>query len=434
MGKYSNSNQTNNKLREILKRWNDGIDRNKIIIYVGFILAALVVAAIMGVCEYFNPEAEITDDYIKRPYSQLLRFLDEEPENISSEKYEEVIPNIVQKDIQKMLDSNGELSILYYGEDNYTYIKIWEDDEGIYFAVGDKEYSNDTYARGLKNVSMYKSGHKIIIFGSQYGRRLYAYEIENGLAGVSRKDLEQEYIDLCGANVDYEEVRYYGRDMILVKNGNDFMFYRFGEQVGKTEHFPGGEIKEINYDYILDNKNDLYYLYYCAHPDNAWIKFIKVDTKVSAITEEFITVPCDGNSVQYPIYEKNGKRYAGIANANTENAYGQNYGSRYDTLDVNTIDFNITTVELKADVSSITLNRREAPSSSISMEYYDWYIRYNYADGTAYTEERINGLDSYLTKIIPEEEMQKFEGKEVKAEQLTDVINELKQLYDKFSR
>lgn len=422
MDQYSNGNKQKNKIS--LKACSDFIERH----YIAFLLAVVVALVAYGIYNHFNPGAEITGDYLRRPYSELLRSLDEAPEDISSKNYKSVIPKIVQKDIQKMLASNGELSILYYGKQSS--IQIEEDDEGMVLTICKK---NDYYSHEIKmidNISMYKSGDSILIYGSKnYARRyLDCYEVNE--KSVIRVSLENEYIDLYGAGIEYDEVRALEKEISLVNRGKDFMFYRLGKQVGKTERFPGGEITKYDYHYILDDNNDLYYLYYCAHPSNTWIKFIKVDSNISGITEEFMQSL--DSRVKYPIYVKNGERYAGISNVDTEGAYGNNYGANYDTLDVSTFDFSITTVELKKDISSIILNRREA-DSFLHSEEYDWYIRYNYANETAYIEERINGLDSFLTTIIPEDEMKKYDGKKIKSDQLTDVIAELKQLYDKFS-
>lgn len=420
MDQYSNGNKQKNKIS--LKACIDFIERH----YIAFILAVVVALVAYGIYNHFNPSAEITGDYIKRPYSDLLKCSDEAPEDILSKNYESVIPKIVQKDIQKMLASNGELGILYYGEQST--IQIEEDDEEIVFTICTYDYYHHEI-KMIDNISMYKSGDSILIYGSTNYTHRYLDCFKVNEKSVIRESLENKYIDLYGTDIEYDKVRAFGKEMSLVNRGKDFMFYRLGKQVGKTERFPGGEITKYDYHYILDDNNDLYYLYYCAHPSNTWIKFIKVDSDISGITEEFMQSSDRG--VEYPIYVKNGQRYAGISNVDTEKAYGNNYGANYDTLDVSTFDFSITTVELKKDISSIILNRREA-DSFLHVEEYDWYIRYNYANETAYIEERINGLDSFLTTIIPEDEMKKFDGKEVKSEQLTDVIAELKQLYDKF--
>ena len=42
-----------------------------------------------------------------------------------------------------------------------------------------------------------------------------------------------------------------------------------------------------------------------------------------------------------------------------------------------------------------------------------------------YYERRINGLDSNLTKIIPEEEIQKFDGREIDVSNLKNAVEEL---------
>lgn len=101
-------------------------------------------------------------------------------------------------------------------------------------------------------------------------------------------------------------------------------------------------------------------------------------------------------------------------------------------LDESTFDFTIDTVKLAEDnVFSITFNKKVVNSRT---QQYDWYAQYNYtARGqTIYYEQRINGLDSYLSTIIPEEELKKFDGIEVTFDQKEDVVKELKELYKKY--
>lgn len=423
MGRYNNG-----KSKE--EKFNDFYCRYKLIIYVAIFLIIGVIAILIGVYEYKNPRAEITDGYIKRPYSQLLRVLDDAPADITKQPYEEVLPDLVREDIQRMLDSNEEIDILYYGEQ--TCIKIYGSEDEITFNISKKDGWTSDYHLD-RNISMYKSGDTICIYGTEYGERTLDYYYKVDQMSIEWDLLDNDYIDLYGAeNVEYDDVRYYQKEMTIVRKGNDFKFYRLGEQVGETVHFPGGKIIDYDYCYILDDKNDLYYMYFNSHPSNPWIRFVKVDSDVSEVNcdEECVSVPyLDENgherSLKYPSYIKNGIRYAGISNIKLETAYGNNHGINYDTLDPNTFDYNIAVIDLsKENISNAILNLNSYDD--------DWFVRYNYAD-TVYIEKRVNGLDSYLVRSIPEKELKKFDGKEIQIEEFADVIAKLKELYDKYS-
>lgn len=398
------------------------------------VVVLLVMFVLVAICVYFNPQPTIRDGHIQRPYNQLLRFLEEDPADISSKSYEPTIPNIVLKDIDRMLASNGDLDILYYTDNPSRYIQIEVDSEsstGIRLTVYDDYFER---IEAENNISMYKSEESIVIYAPSYSfaRHLDCYKFSS--KSLDYVSLDNDHLDLYGANISYDTVRDFNHSISLVKNGNDFMFYKLGNQVGKTWHFPGGEIIEFNYYYILDDKHDMYYLYFCSHPDNPWIKFIKVDSDISDSNADYF----DGNfmetssNVKYPIYSKNGERYVGVSNIDTEKAFGQGYGKNYNSLDEGTFDFEIVTLRLSIDnASNVSFHKHNVGSFS---DEYDWYLHYNYtAKGqTLYYEERINGLDSYLTTIIPEEELAKFNKKTVSVEYLEDAVNELKQLYERY--
>lgn len=430
--------EQNNNVKNKAEKVNDFIGENKLIIYLGFFIIMILVAVIVGLCEYKNPTAEITDNYIKRPYSQLLRVLDEAPADITKQPYEENLSDLVQEDIQKMLDSDGDLEILYYGDMTCIVISGYGDEISVAISEKDNWTSERTIER---NISMYKSGDDICIYGGDFAERRIEYYFKVNSISMDWDILDNHYMDLYGTtNVEFDDINCYDKGMTLVRKGNDFMFYKLGKQVGETVSFPGGKIIDFNYHYILDDKKDLYYMYYNSNPSNIWIKFIKVDTNVDEVLVEdeeciYAMMPYfnhfdDEMCLEYPIYVKNGKRFTGISNVELEKAYGYNYGHNYDTQDASTFSFDITVIQLSQEnISSVILNLED----SYVYDDDDWYIRYNYADGTVYIKERLNGLDSYLLKSIPENEIKKFDGKELKPEELDSVIKELKLLYDKYS-
>lgn len=430
----------NNRVKEVFVGIYDFFDRHRVIKCITFIVTVFLILAIMiswFIHAYYNPNPELTDNYIKRPYSQLLRVLDEAPADITKQPYEENFPDLVQEDIQRMLDADKDLKILYYGDE--TYIEISEYVTGINVTISERAGFSPTSV--MENISMYKSGDSIFIYGGSSGERRISKSIEVNETSMDYDFLNNSNMDLYGAtNVEYDNVLCYNEEMSLVRSGNDFMFYKLGKQVGETVSFPGGTIIDFNYHYILDDKKDLYYMYYNANPSNFWIKFIKVDTDVDEVLVEdeesvYAMMPYfnhyeDEISLVYPIYLKDGKRFTGISNVELEEAFGCNYGKHnYDTSDASAFNYDITVIELSEEnVSSVILNLED------SYVYDDgWYIRYNYANGTVYIKERVNGLDSYLLKNIPKNEINKFDGKELKPEEIDSTIKELKLLYDKYS-
>lgn len=446
MNKYNYGKQPNDKTQTYLKGYKNpntfiSIYQKNFIRECQLALLLLFSIITLGVVYfYFNPQPTIKDGHIQRSYSQLLRFLDENPADISSKRYEATIPSIVQKDIEKMLASNGELDIVYHSSDSYyPYIEITQDSQsssGIRFTVYDSPLIYDTLG---DNISLYKSEKDIILYGSSSfsTRMLSAFRIND--KSFHLMSLENMYLDLYGSNISYDDVRYFDSNLSFIRNGNDFMFYKLGEQIGETYHFPGGKITEFNYSYILDDKHDMYYLYYCTHPDNPWVEFSKVDSNISRVESEypfrnFIQTSMNTtSSISYPIYLKDGKRYVGVSHADTEKAAGQNYGTHSTLLDKNSLNFNIDRIPLSINnLSNVTFHREE--KDFISKES-DWYIHYNYlVNGqTIYYEERINGLDSHLSDTIPEVKWSKFVEKAVPFDQVDDVVNELKQLYEEYS-
>ena len=297
------------------------------VIAVKLVSISLIIIGVVYV--YLNPKAKIEDGHIIRSYNQIMKFLEDAPADIRSERYESTIPEIVQKDIEMMLQSDGKLDIMYVDSNKTSYIQIKKDDTsetGIKFVLVEKDNSY-TEIELITNVSMYKRGQSIVIYGSEFlCRSLEAYDIING--SIDSLYIGDRCIDLYGTGLDYDVIETFDSEMTMVRNGNEFMFYRLGEQVGKTEYFPGGEITEFNYSYILDDKQDMYYLYYSCNPENLWIKFVKVDSNVSKVTDELIQMNINEyRHIAFLIYEKNGSQYVGVSDADTECAYGVGYGN-----------------------------------------------------------------------------------------------------------
>ena len=370
--------------------------------------------------------SEITDGHITRTCEQLLEFLDEEPENIETKRYEPNIPKQIQQDIDTMLNSDEELDIIYTVEGQVA-IRI-EKSKDAQSGIRVKISWYNSYYELNNNLSFYRNGNEIVVYGSEYdgNRYLKRYEIDTK---SGYEDSKSYCVDLLGTQLEYQYIRCFQKDMSLVVSDNNFMFQCLGKQIGYVLPFPGGIIKEMNYHYITSENQTLYYLYFCSNKEAPWIRLVKVDDNV--VIEEKSYLKTD-TYLQYQIYNKDGKRYAGISNFELEKGYGQNYGSNYEVVDVNTLNFNIEIIELTDEqVSKVVVKKRYEQESK-----YDWYLLYCYeANGqTVYEEKRINGLDSYLTTIIPEERLSAFEGMEVSPTEAEEVIKELKEIYEEYER
>ena len=66
---------------------------------------------------------------------------------------------------------------------------------------------------------------------------------------------------------------------------------------------------------------------------------------------------------------------------------------------------------------------------------FGWILRYYFqeADRECFLEKRINGLDTVVSKLIPEKEIEKFAGKVISSGQVKKYINQLKSLYDEYT-
>lgn len=408
--------------------------------YVLVVLLLVVLVVILS--SIFNRSKEpedITDGQIRRTYDQLRKYLDEEPGNITDMPYQEHIPKIIQSDIKEVVNSDEELKIIYSNDEGSSII-ISKDEEsplGIRIEPTEEDDYISTY-EFTDHFSFYKKGENIVLYGSnnEY-REIDSVIISNN--NVAMGNVWDDSRDLFGTEIqcNADAIYTYNKEVTLVRIGNEFLFYRLGKQVGETFKFPGN-IKDANhYYYYLNDKNDLYYLYYTDNTKKPWVKFIKVAENIDSIIEDKTNyfsglatteTIAQKTSVKHPIYIKDGKRYSGITNPETEFCFGTNYGRTVD-IDIKDVDFKLYTLELDSNIDSVIFEMRGDRITD-----YDWYAKTYYKVGTyqVYTEERINGLDSYLSTIIPEEKLKKFDGKKVKAEKKDEVIKKLRKLYKKY--
>lgn len=375
------------------------------------------------------------DGTITRTYDQLLPYLDEQPNDFLESRYESHIPSIIQEDIERMMNSEKDISIKYANNDIEYYIEISKSEDsptGIEVTIlNANEYA--TYRCVTDHISFYKNKDCINVYGTWLGRDLDGYSVNAKTSEFDFMSLDTT-VDLPGVKDEFDIVRSFSKNATLCKSGNEFMLYRYGEKLGETVTFPGGEIVDFTYYYILDDQNDLYYLYYCTSTEDPWIHFSLVDKNISQIDADefsFNNFLRTEGGLKYPCYEKNGKRYAGITNYNLERSYGQNFGIYNDEVAPTNIDFKVTVVEISKPLASRIVIRCGKQSSSSD---YDWFIRYYYNanDQELYEEERINGLDAEISTKLSDADIAEFDGKEVTIEQISDVISQLKQVYARY--
>lgn len=446
--------ETNNNNKKRSLKSHDRITR---LLRTIFLFSFLIVAAIAmhaAIQSHLEPKAHIEDGKIIRYYDELLRILDEEPKydiREAGKSYEANIPKQIEEDIQTLVDSDGELEIIYYVDSiEKEYINIFKDDhrspEELILC------SPSSYGI-IDNLSLYKNDKNIVIYErtSKFSRDIERYEY-NFLTGEEEewdsywwKSYNYNNIDLFGVGIlSAYSNRVFGDNpnMTLVfddiSDNQDFKFYRLGKQIGETIIFPGEEIDYFCDNFILDKDNNLYYLYYSVNPSNPWIKFVKVD-KVDDVLENALLendLTYIGCEIKLPVYSKNGEKYVAMTNLYIEETYGSDWNTSTNASPNETLDFTINKVKLVPEnVKKVTFFTKRINYDDFNLkDYFDWYIRtyYEVNGETIYCEERINGLDSFLSIKMPEEVKQKFLEMEVGIDEVEGVIAELKQLYSEY--
>ncbi len=361
-------------------------------------LVGLGLLAVIQYQRFDSPNPIIKGGHIQRAYGEILPYLEEAPEDITAQPYESHMPDIVQKDIEIMLNSEENLDIVYYDIEHASRIHIMKNENspsGIWLEARGimdfKRMSDEVNVEIIVDeISFYKRKNQIIICGTTVisGRELTILEISLD-GNVSYKF--DETLDLYGTDIPYDDIDIYNNEMTLVRKGKSFQFYKSGKRLKQNQGedtFPGGEIQEINYSYILDDRQDLYYMYYSTYKNNPWVWFVKVAEDVSEISDRQITVLSKTDrEIRYPIYKKDGKLYCGLSNPETEEKYGVNYGRRTENCSMEKIDFGIYVLEL---------NKENVKEGEVYQEYNSqWYVKWIYdAPYNVYEKRRINGLDS----------------------------------------
>lgn len=409
------------------------------------IIVTIAPYAVRAYRVYF-PERE--DGHITRKLSEVMPYLPEEPEDIESEPYKAQIPEIIQRDIDKMLASKEELSIVYESENSLSKLIIEKDEyEEIQIRCEDIRDFSPRDIRICNDISFYKTEDGISVYGrsSKLSRRVCYCKVRENR--ISSSPLFNKSIDCFGVS-ELKNESYMMEDgycmweqnsfLTLIRQGNEFKFYDMGQQYGETITFPGADIETCAYHYILDANHDMYYMYYCTDKRAPWVHFVKVAEnidhvegslfKTSKEANNELSLRYDPEAIEYYTYIKNGKRYVDILDAETEKTYGAYYGEKHDDANAIEPNYSIQTVEISED------NIREIKLFKDEGSYFNVYAIYVYGKDTdlyIYEIYRVRGLDNFLSENIPEAEINSLLGT-VKPEEYEAAVQAIKDLYQKY--
>lgn len=400
------------------------------------LLITIVLAVIFFSIKLTQGTEDKADNVISRHYTEIMKDMDKEPKDISLYKYQANIPKIVQKDIDKMLEMGEEDANIVYHNDAGQKITIEPSEESesgykVRFERATNERYDDLEVEELKNnVSFYKTKDTLVIYGGYIGRMLSRYHMDN--EEIGRDLLDNKYVDLYGTNVKYDDIREFNSYFTLIRKDTEFSFYHWGNKL-YTTNFEGGEISDWSYFYLTTTSKDCYNVYYSENPQDHWIKFYKVAENVDKVLEdEKITVMDEeGSEMNFPIFKIGNKKFAQIPNPIAEKSYGQNHGRNYGSRE-NKINFISELVEISASNSSkVEMKYSHVPIS----EDIEWRLNYYFqvGDRQCFFRKRINGLDSGVAKLIPEERIKKFDGKVISPDEVEKYINQLRLLYDEYT-
>lgn len=305
--------------------------------------------------------------------------------------------------------------IVYYNdEEEQIVIEPSKDSElgyKIRFRVPLNTFSTIDIEEPDGNISFYRSGKTLVIYGTENGiRSLKCYTMDNKKLDYER--LEKPYLDLYGTGVDPDEARYFNEYGTLIKSGNKFALYHLGEELYSTT-FEGGEIAEWNYHYLLTQNGDCYNVYYSIDEGDCWVKFFKVAENVDEILEDERVVILDNNGYEmsFATLKIGNKRYAQIPDATTERTYGQNYGGNNRNEENVEVDFTTRLIEISAVKSSKV--KMELKLDSWRGEKFEWYLYYYFQvdDKECYISRSIKGLDRKVSEVIPQSKLDMFNEK-----------------------
>lgn len=408
-----------------------------------FFVFLLVIAFTIFITSFKKEPEDKADPVIYRHYSEVVKEAEKEPKDITSYKYRANIPKIVQEDIDQMLEMDEEEACVVYNNDQGGKIII-EPSKGS--EKGYKIRFQQEFCKGYtyslvedaeleSNISFYESQDGLVIYGGKMEERTVAKYY------MSDREIDYDilyncYVDLYGTNMTYvncDNIRASSSYSTLIRQGTEFCFYYLGKKV-YTTRFEGGEISDWSYHYVTTTSRDCYNVYYSNNPHDYWIKFCKVAQNVDRVleTEQITIMDQDANEMHFPIFKIGNKKYAQIPNAIAERAYGQRYG-RNDESREDKIDFTSELVEISLWKSSKVKLKKDSRICDVDGFFWRLYYYFQGTDRECFLEKRINGLDSGVAELIPEEKVKKFDGKVISSSQVKKYINRLKSLYEKYT-
>ncbi len=403
------------------------------------VLIALLFALAICIFWLWKEPEDKRENVILRHYSEVLRKIDDEPEDITASPYQSNVPKVIQKDIDKMLTMGKDAMIVYYN-DSKDQIVIEPSSQGengyrVRFEDADDLYSVISIEELESNISFYKNKDTLVIYGGSKNIRMidkYTMDKED----VHWERLEDDLVDLYGVDIEieFDTARYFNSNCTLIRHGLEFSIYSLGEQLYTTT-FEGGEIKEWDYYYLQTVSGDCYNMYYSTKQGDCWVKFSKVAENVDEILkdEEITILDFCGSRMEFPMFRIGNKKYAQLPDASAERAYGQNYG-RGNRNEEN-LDANFTS--RLVEVSALSSSRVEiiCDYEGYKGDRCVWYLQYyfNAGEREGYISRRINGLDTIVSTLIPPEKLEMFKNKVISVDEVEEYINQLRMLYDEYT-
>lgn len=399
----------------------------------------IIVVGFFTIRTYRHYFPRIEEGHIVRNFSEIIRYLPQKPDNFLNSTYEGHIPEFIQRDINKILEED-ELYIVYQSEDTLSKLIIRKNSSGEIeiSAYKTDSYWSDWHQPIKTDVSFYQTEEGFSVYGrdDEKNRALVYYEFEEGR--VTSGEYYDSTIDLLGVDEIqgksfWEDDNYIwgsNKNLTLLRDENVFKFYYKGTQIGESIKFPGADISECAYTYILDANNDMYYMYYCADMNKPWIHFEKVAEGIDEVTSDYVNLKYgEGKSryevLNYYIYVKDGKRYVAIPDMETELAYGQRYGKLRDLADVVEPNYSVQTIEISENNIREIKIVRYSPSSLI-------YVQYMYGKDSMlniYMEKILRGIDNFIE--VPESEIEPLLGT-IQPEEYEERIQAIKDVYQKY--
>lgn len=145
-------------------------NRNTIMVKAIALLVATLIILFVAIrtINFYLPKME--DGEITRNISDIINHLPEIPEDMDTRPYEAGLPLFVRLDIMRIQENYNrgqESRIIYQSENGLNYLEIYIFNNMVKFSVTSKNraYVGEGYTGIEANVSIYKNGETLIIYG-----------------------------------------------------------------------------------------------------------------------------------------------------------------------------------------------------------------------------------------------------------------------------